>query len=303
MIYAKSYVQKLRLQCSHIQQLLLLKRTVFGLFWLFSGGILAHIMYPSMGVHLAEWIYLILAFCCARFSGMCLNHLIDFHYDAKNPRTMHRPLPRGVITPFSVGLQATVYLGLFFVFASRLNPLCFLFSFGIGTLIFLYSFTKRYTHFCHFILAMIHFSAPLCAFVAMTGFIALPPFFLSFAVLFIIAADDIIYSCQDVDFDTSEGLYSIPSSLGVKTSLQISELLHFLSLICLIGFALSAHLSCGFYVGIFLCGIMLFLAHLRLKAKSLTGAALNDVFVLSNTISGAIVLVFLVGELIWRVSS
>ncbi len=199
-----------------LQRLLLVKQTLFGLTWLCAGAFLPFLQKDVPAFCLSSWLLLIAAFISARFSGMCFNSYFDRAFDAKNPRTRDRPLPAGEISALACLLQAFMYLGLFFLASWSINSLCGLLSLAVGTSVVLYSLTKRITPLCHFALGIIYFFAPFCAWAAVTGEISPVPFLFGLALLLTIAASDIIYACQDIEFDQKIGLYSIPVLIGQK---------------------------------------------------------------------------------------
>jgi len=209
-----------------IQRLILLKHTLFGMTWLAASALLPYLQKEAPQFELRPWLLLTLAFTSARFSGMCFNSYFDRSFDAKNPRTKNRPLPQGEISPRFCALQALLYLAIFLWASWAINSLCSLLSLAVGVSVVLYSLTKRISPLCHFALGFIYFFAPFCAWAALTGEISPSPFFFGLACFFTISASDIIYACQDVEFDRTIGLYSIPALFDIKRALSIAALLH-----------------------------------------------------------------------------
>src|SRR5262249_22608200 len=148
-------------------------------------------------------------------------------------RTQDRPLPKGEISERACLMQACSFLFMFLASAWAINSLCGTLSLFISTLLLIYSYTKRFTMLCHFVLGSVHFFAPVCAFAAIVGRIEPAPLLLGAALFFSIAAADIIYACQDIEFDRQNGLCSIPARFGASHSCIISRLLHVASVICL----------------------------------------------------------------------
>ena len=209
--------------------------TIFALPFALLGYFLA-IQLPSGGF---AWRTLGLVVACmvfARSAAMAFNRLLDRDIDRQNPRTATREVPAGVISPRSAGLFVALNCAAFIGCAYLLNPLCFMLS-PVALLVILgYSYTKRFTFLCHFVLGLGLALAPLGAWLAAGGGFDLLPLLYAGAVLFWVAGFDIIYALQDEAFDRSLDLQSVPVRLGTQRSLQLSNLLHFLSA----GFVLAA---------------------------------------------------------------
>ncbi|MBY0480967.1 MAG: putative 4-hydroxybenzoate polyprenyltransferase [Chitinophagaceae bacterium] len=177
----------------------------------------------------------------ARSAAMAFNRYLDRNFDAQNPRTAIREIPRGIISPNSA-LRFVILNCLIFTIACLfINLLCFFLAPVALFVILFYSFTKRFTPLCHLVLGLGLSLAPIGAFLAVTAHFELLPLLFSFSVLFWVSGFDIIYALQDIDFDQSQKLYSIPSVLGAKRALRVSEILHLLSA--------AAVIAAGFYGG------------------------------------------------------
>jgi 4-hydroxybenzoate polyprenyltransferase len=186
---------------------------------------------------------IIVAMVSARSAAMTFNRLLDAAIDAKNPRTATRHIPAGRLTKrFAWGfLLATA--AIFFLASALLNPLCLLLSpVALGVILF-YSYTKRFTSFSHLVLGLSLGIAPAAAWIAMTGQLDLRMGWLTAAVMLWTAGFDIIYACQDFEFDLREGLFSIPARLGIARALWVSRALHLATVLCLIAVAQAFHLS------------------------------------------------------------
>ncbi len=208
---------------------------------------------------------IILAFLVARSLGMAWNRFVDRAIDAKNPRTEHRLMAQGVLTP----LQVVPYLILFaLIFAGcayalndltfKLLPLCFF-------LLLLYPYTKRFTAGAHCVLGSVLALAPLGAWVAVTGEISWAPIALSGGVLFWVSGFDILYALQDADFDRSEGLYSIPAALGENWSLRLALGFHLLAVTSWVLCSLLLGYQWVFYGGLILVTALLLFVHLWVR--------------------------------------
>ncbi len=179
-----------------------------------------------------DYYILILVLLCmvfARSAAMAFNRYLDRSFDAKNPRTAIREIPSGLIEANNALLFTIISSLLFVVCCFFINRLCFYLS-PVALLVVLgYSYTKRFTPFCHLILGLGLSLAPIGAYLAVTGHFSLLPVIFSFTVLFWVSGFDIIYALQDEEFDKENKLYSIPAVLGKAHALAISRILHLLS--------------------------------------------------------------------------
>lgn len=207
-----------------------IEHTVFALPFAFLGAFLAARGFPRPGQ--IGWI--LLAMVGARSAAMAFNRLADLPFDARNPRTAGRALPRGEVTRGFVILFTVVSSSALVFAAAMLNPLAFRLSPLALAIIFFYSFTKRFTWLSHLFLGSALACAPVGAWIAVRGDMAAAPFICGLAVALWIAGTDIIYACQDVDFDRAVALHSIPKRFGVATALWISGLLHLVMVMLLV---------------------------------------------------------------------
>lgn len=238
------------------------------------------------------------AFFAARISGMAFNQWIDRHIDARNPRTKERLLPRGQITSWQVILTAWGSLVAFLLFCSQINFLTVFFALFAAFLLMIYSYIKRVSVACHFVLGMIHLLAPIMASIAITGKWEWPSFYLGLASFCSIVANDIFYALQDYKFDCKEGLYSIPSRLGEKNSLKIARIFHVGCIGCLIcvGFVASFHWIC-YIVPLFLSGYLLYF-YIYAAFRSVKKEML---FFLTTVVTSFSFLIFIVLGVLWHV--
>lgn len=200
-----------------------IEHTLFALPFALLGAVIAARGVPSLRV--LCWI--LIAMVGARSAAMAFNRLVDRAYDAANPRTRMRALPAGLLTPRFVGLFTLASALLFFVASWQLNRLTLLLSpIALGSVL-AYSYTKRFTSLSHIVLGWCLAIAPTGAWIAVRGAIDSPiPLLLSLSVLLWTAGFDIIYACQDRDFDEGAGLQSIPRRIGIARALWMSRLLH-----------------------------------------------------------------------------
>lgn len=178
--------------------------------------------------------WILLAMVSARSAAMAFNRLLDRDIDARNPRTASRHLPAGLLEPRFVWTFFGITIILFLLAAAMLGPLCLRLSPVALSVILFYTFTKRFTALSHLVLGLALGIAPMAAGIALTGQIDWRLAALTAAVAFWTAGFDIIYACQDHDFDRTAGLHSIPVRLGVSLALKVSQLLHLVMLVCLV---------------------------------------------------------------------
>lgn len=221
---------------------------------------------------------------------MALNRVIDRQIDAKNPRTAMRAIPAGLLKTAEVYLFIAASFALLFFAAFQLNLLAAqLLPLAVFVLV-IYSYTKRFTWTCHLVLGVAIGLAPLGGWIAITG-----SFHPTAILLFVIAAlwtagFDIIYACQDVDFDREHGLYSIPSRFGIASALQIAKGLHVLTAIGLFGLFWMAGLGIWYLIGGIIASLILFYEHTLVKPHDLS--KLNTAFFTMNGVLSVIVFVF-----------
>lgn len=187
--------------------------------------------------------WIIVAMVAARSAAMSFNRVLDAAIDAQNPRTKMRHIPAGHLSKaFAWGFTTTAS-ALFVLAAAMLNPLCLALSpVALGVVLF-YSWTKRFTSLSHLVLGLALGIAPAAAWIAMTGSLEARIVWLTAAVMLWTAGFDVIYSCQDVEFDRSAGLFSLPARLGVAGALRAARIFHVLMVLCLA--ALAAQFALG----------------------------------------------------------
>ena len=213
----------------HFLDAIKVEHTVFALPFAYLGMVLAARGWP--GWHAVLWITV--AMVAARTTAMAANRLIDRQIDARNPRTAGRHLPRGLLTPRDLALAAVVSAAVFFVAAWQLGPLCL--ALAPIALVFLvgYSYTKRFTWLSHWILGFTDGAAAAGAWIAVRGTMEGPAWLLWLAVTVWIAGFDLLYACQDVEFDRREGLHSVPARFGIPAALQAARVSHVLTALAL----------------------------------------------------------------------
>ena len=214
--------------------------------------------------------WIVVAMVGARSAAMAFNRLIDSDIDARNPRTRLRHIPAGLLSAgFAWGF--VVVSSLVFILAAReLNTLCFRLAPVALGIVFAYSFTKRFTSFSHLVLGFALGIAPAAAWIAVRGSLDVRILWLTAAVAFWTAGFDIIYSCQDYEFDTEAGLFSLPRRLGIARALLVSRLLHGAMLVCLLALVYTLQLGALSMTGIGVVASLLIYEHRLVKADDLT---------------------------------
>jgi len=229
---------------------------------------------------------------CARTAAMAFNRWLDREIDAENPRTRGRELPRGVLRPGAV-LTLVVLASLAFLGAAwALNPLCGWLASPVLAVLLGYSAMKRVHAGAHFVLGLALALAPLGAWVAVRGDLEgdlAPPLLLALAVLTWVGGFDLIYACQDEDFDRARGLHSIPARYGAARTLRLSGLLHVVTVACLAVFAWRARLGWGFDLALVGATLLLVWQHRLVSADDLSRVDLAF-FTLNGWVSVALFL-------------
>ncbi|MGC7870933.1 UbiA-like polyprenyltransferase [Desulfosporosinus sp. SYSU MS00001] len=242
------------------------EHTLFALPFAYLGAFLASGGIPS-GVKL---FWITLAMVGARTAAMSLNRLIDRHIDARNPRTAQRAIPAGHLQVTEVYSYTVLSFLLLGYSAYKLNLLAlWLMPIAVFFLV-LYSYTKRFTWACHFILGISLGLAPAGAWIGVTGHWALTPILLGLGVVTWVAGFDIVYACQDVEFDRKEGLNSIPAIFGVQRGLEISAFLHVLAPLLFIAVGVVMSMSWLYYLGVGIAVFLLFRQHRIVSASDLS---------------------------------
>ncbi len=215
-------------------------------------------------------IWIAVAMVGARSAAMAFNRLVDADIDARNPRTRTRHIPAGSLSAaFGWGFVAVA--SLVFLYAAReLNSLCFKLAPIALAVIFFYSFTKRFTTFAHLVLGFSLGIAPAAAWIAVRASLDLRILWLTAAVMFWTAGFDIIYSCQDFEFDSDQGLFSLPRRIGIAGALRVSKLLHILMILCLLALVHDLELGPLSVAGIVAVGLLLAYEHSLVRPNDLS---------------------------------
>lgn len=240
--------------------------TVFALPFAMSAVVLALRQHP---MSLADILWIFLAMVAARSAAMGFNRIADAAIDARNPRTSGREIPAGRLSKRAAVCFTLLFAGLFILAAAMLGRLCLYLSLPVLALLFFYSYTKRFTSLCHLYLGFAISLAPLGAWIAVTKTFAWSALFLPLALMTYIAGFDILYACQDADFDAREGLFSIPVQFGVKRALFIAALLHLISFGFFFMIYIVFHMNVIFLVTVAIIGLLLIIEHRMVKPDDL----------------------------------
>jgi 4-hydroxybenzoate polyprenyltransferase len=247
-----------------------LPHTLFALPFALVGVVLASYHAPVSSSRIG---WTVLAFTCARFAAMGFNRIVDREIDARNPRTRQREIPSGVLRVTEAVTAVTVASALFVFAAWRLNPLCALLSPIALAWVFFYSYTKRFTRWCHVVLGVGMSIAPVGGYLAVTGQWS-HPWWMLIALALAVATwgggFDILYALQDVAFDRSQALYSLPVAFGERRALLLARVFHFCTVACLaaVGAAAFGGTGAGAYyaLGVTVAAGLLVYEHSLVKA-------------------------------------
>ncbi|MCF8045264.1 MAG: putative 4-hydroxybenzoate polyprenyltransferase [Desulfarculaceae bacterium] len=240
--------------------------TVFALPFALSAVILA---WPRHEVSWLDFLFILTAMVGARSAAMGFNRIADAAIDSKNPRTVGREIPAGILSKKRVAVFVLGFSLVFVLSAAMLSKICLILSVPVLLLLFFYSYTKRFTKYCHMVLGLAISLAPAGAWIAVAGSLSWSVVFLSLALMTYISGFDILYGCQDIDFDRSEGLCSIPVELGVEKAMRLSSFLHILTIVFLFLMQITYGMHPVFYIFLGLITVLLIIEHLLVKPGNL----------------------------------
>ncbi len=270
-----------------VLEMIKFEHSVFALPFALVGALLA----ARASGGLPAWrqiLWIVVAMVGARSAAMTMNRIADIEFDRRNPRTANRALPAGTLSvgfAWAFTILASVVL---VVAAWQLNPLALKLSPVALAVLFLYSYTKRFTALSHFVLGFCLGISPAAAWIAIRGSLDWRMLILCAAVTLWVGGFDVLYACQDVDFDRAEGLHSIPKKFGIAGALQIARVMHLAMVALLIWLAMTFHLAWPAWVGIAVVALLLGYEHSLVKPNDLS--KMNAAFFAVN---GYISLLFL----------
>jgi 4-hydroxybenzoate polyprenyltransferase len=267
-------------------EMIKIEHTLFALPFAFLGAVLAARGIPTVW----QLVWITVAMVGARSTAMAFNRIADRDYDARNPRTKMRAIPAGLLSAGFVLMFTLISAAIFFVAAAMLNRLTLFLSPVALASIILYSYTKRWTLLSHLVLGWCLAIAPTGAWIAVRGTIDSPiPLLLSLLVMLWTAGFDVLYACQDYEFDRREGLYSIPARFGIARSLWIARALHVGAFAALVALYFLTNLGALASVGVIATGALLIYQHTLVRADDLS--RLNAAFFTTNAFVSVILFV------------
>jgi 4-hydroxybenzoate polyprenyltransferase len=270
------------------------QHSVFALPFALMGAMLAARGWPTAWQ--LGWI--IVAMVAARSAAMAFNRLVDVAYDARNPRTQTRALPAGLLSREFTAAFIVVSSLLFVFAAAQLNRMCLYLSPVALAILLLYSYTKRFTRWSHLVLGFADAIPPAAAWIAVRGSLDWRILPLVAAVTFWVGGFDVLYACQDYDFDCKAGLHSLPRFFGIRNSLLAAKGFHLITIACLLATASLFHLGVLAYAGVLIFAALLVYEHSLVSERDLS--RLNAAFFTTNAVVSVVLLIFVGGDVLAR---
>jgi 4-hydroxybenzoate polyprenyltransferase len=270
------------------------EHSIFALPFAMCGAMLAAGGWPAW--HHLGWI--IVAMVAARSAAMAFNRWADASIDAANPRTQARALPAGLLSSQFVAGFVVLSVAVFLLAAYQLNRTAFLLAPLALAILLLYSYTKRFTRWSHIVLGFALGIAPAAAWIAIRGSLDLRILLLTAAVTFWVAGFDVLYSCQDYDFDRESGLHSVPGFFGIAASLWVARGFHLAMLVLLVALVATFSLGKIALAGVVVVALLLGYEHSLVSARDLS--KLNAAFLTMNGVISVVFFLFVAGDLLWR---
>ena len=266
------------------------EHSIFALPFAMTGAALAlrEVHLPTRVV-LTKLVWILVAMVGARSAAMAFNRILDARIDAKNPRTSTRHIPAGQLTTRFAWVFTVISAAVLLMAARALNPLCFALAPLALAIVCFYSFTKRFTSLSHLVLGFSLGIAPTAAWIAITGSLDPRILWLTAAVTFWTAGFDVIYSCQDHEFDVREGLFSLPRRYGIAGALWIARCFHAVMIGCLLALVWNFHLGWLSLAGVAAVVALLIYEHSLVRANDLS--RVNAAFF---TVNGYVSMLFFV---------
>jgi 4-hydroxybenzoate polyprenyltransferase len=283
-----------------VLEMIKFEHSVFALPFALTGALLAARATRNAWPSLSQILWIVVAMVAARSAAMTMNRIADIHYDCENPRTKQRALPTGALSLQFAWLFTLVGVAIFFVAAWQLNPLALKLAPLAIAILFFYSFTKRFTDWSHLFLGFALGISPGAAWIAITGGLDARMLILCAAVTLWVGGFDVLYACQDIEYDRGAGLFSVPKTFGIARALFIARIMH-IGVIALLGWlAFSFGLPWPAWAGVAVVASLLAYEHSLVKADDLS--KLDAAFF---TVNGYISMLFLLfwgaAAAVWRV--
>ena len=283
-----------------ILEMIKFEHSVFALPFALTGALLAARAKQHGWPTLRQFVWIVIAMVAARSAAMTLNRIADLRYDKENPRTKMRALATGTLSVSFAWMFTLGAVALFFVAAWQLNPLALELAPVAMAILFFYSFTKRFTTWSHLFLGFALGISPAAAWIAITGSLDWRMLILCAAVTLWVGGFDVLYACQDIEFDKQAGLFSVPQRFGIAAALMIARVMHVGVVLLLSWLAGSFGLPWPAWAGIAVVAALLGYEHSLVKANDLS--KLNAAFF---TVNGYISILFLLfwgaAAAVWRV--
>ena len=270
------------------------EHSIFALPFALCGAMLAAGGVPAW--HQLVWI--VVAMISARSAAMAFNRVADAAIDAANPRTQTRALPAGALTPAFVTTFVVISCAIFIFAAGQLNHLALMLSPVALAVLLLYSYTKRLTRWSHLVLGFALGMAPAAAWIAVRGSLDPRILLLTVAVTFWVAGFDVLYACQDYEFDRSAELHSLPRYLGIRHALTVARVFHAFMLLLLIALLLTFSLGKLAIAGVISVGLLLAYEHSLVSPNDLS--KLNAAFFTMNGVISVVFFLFVAADLLLR---
>ena len=288
-------IQQLKNHIHVFGRMIKFSHTIFALPFALSAVVLAHWETP---VSMGGVFWILIAMVGARSAAMGFNRIADARLDADNPRTADREIPRGKISTASAVVFVFLFSALFVIASAFLSRLCLYLSFPVLGILFFYSYAKRFTWLCHLYLGFAISLAPVGAWIAVTGGFDARILLLSFGLMTYIAGFDILYACQDIQFDKQSGLFSIPARFGVATSLLAAKLIHLGSLLCFLLLIPAFHLGGIYLLSVAIIAVLFYIEHRLINPNDLS--RINIAFFHMNSIISVTLFIGIAADLLIR---
>jgi len=283
-----------------ILEMIKFEHSVFALPFALTGALLAARATQHSWPTLRQILWIVVAMVAARSAAMTINRIADLRYDKQNPRTKMRALATGALSVSFAWIFTILAVALFFLAAWQLNPLALKLAPLAIAILFFYSFTKRFTSWSHLFLGFALGISPAAAWIAITGSLDWRMLILCAAVTLWVGGFDVLYACQDFEFDHQAGLFSVPKRFGIANALRIARSMHVGVVLLLAWLAASFGLPWPAWAGIVVVAALLGYEHSLVKANDLS--KLNAAFF---TVNGYISMLFLLfwgaAAAVWRV--
>jgi 4-hydroxybenzoate polyprenyltransferase len=283
-----------------VLEMIKFEHSVFALPFALTGALLAARATQHGWPTLRQVLWIVVAMVAGRSAAMTINRIADLRYDKENPRTNTRALATGALSVSFAWMFTLIAVAVFFLAAGQLNSLALKLAPLAITILFFYSLTKRFTSWSHLFLGFALGISPAAAWIAITGSLDWRMLILCAAVTLWVGGFDVLYACQDLDFDKQASLFSVPKRFGIANALRIARLMHIGVVILLAWLAASFGLPWPAWVGIVVVAALLAYEHSLVKANDLS--KLNAAFF---TVNGYISMLFLLfwgaAAAVWRV--